>query len=657
MPKNIGWYGTLAEFEAQTIDSLIGGFSSTSRFGSIEQRQIIAWQESLEWLKAAAVQLSRETPESADWGLALEYEIPRRGSRIDAVVVAAGAVIPIEFKSRSADSGAQRQAEDYGLELADFHRGSRGLTVAPILCAGEASLSVSQLHNVPTSKVVNLSTCPPNQLADVIASLAKHYKSTNSFATTPDEWVKSKYEPTPTIVEAATALYAGHSVEDLTQSDSSAEQLLATQSAIQNEITHSRSNSQKTICFITGVPGAGKTLAGLNVVNTIADTEATFLSGNGPLVRILQEALAEDHSQRNDTTKSEARRQSSTFVTNVHRWLDEYVDNAPNRVPLESVVVFDEAQRAWTREHSKRKFGRDASEPEMMLSVMDRHPDWSLIVALVGGGQEINTGEAGLGEWGRALESRFQHWRIAVSPELLEGGVITAGSTLFESVPEYAQAQLSINKSLHLSVSSRSFRTTKLNSWVEAVLEADATLAREIASDMDNFPLAVTRNLTQCRTWLRNHTRGLRKSGLVATSGARRLRPHGIDVTLRLEAVDWFLRDKDDVRSSDYLELAATEFDIQGLELDWIGLCWGGDVRYENDGWTLKQFRGTRWANITRPDARLYARNKYRVLLTRAREGLIVWVPSGSLSDPTRSPDIYDSTYDFLVSAGMKQID
>jgi len=606
---------------------------------------------------SAVGQLTSENHETADWGLILEYEIPRRGYRIDAVVIAYGVIIPIEFKSSSADSASQRQAEDYGLELADFHGGSRGLTIAPILCAGDALLSISKLNRVPTSKVVSLSMCPPDNLRTVISSLARHYRTGQGITITLDQWVESKYEPTPTIVEAATALYAGHAVEELTQSDSSAEQLLATQSAIQSEIDHSRSTGQKTICFITGVPGAGKTLAGLNVVNTVADTETTFLSGNGPLVRILQEALATDHSRRNGTTKSESRRRSSTFVTNVHRWLDEYVDDSPDSLPLEHVVVFDEAQRAWSREHSKRKFGRDASEPEMMLSVMDRHPDWSLLVALVGGGQEINTGEAGLGEWGRALEANFQHWRIAVSPELLEGGEVTAGSTLFESVPDYAQKQLSVNKALHLSVSSRSFRTTKLNSWVEAVLDGNADAASGIASQMSNFPLAVSRNLDQCRKWLRDHARGLRTSGLVATSGARRLRPSGIDVTLRLEAVDWFLRDKDDVRSSDYLELAATEFDIQGLELDWIGLCWGGDVRYDNGGWLLKQFRGTKWSNINRPDAQVYARNKYRVLLTRAREGLIIWVPPGSTSDPTRSPDIYDSTFDFLVNAGMERIE
>jgi hypothetical protein len=657
MATNIGWHGSLREFREQDTDSLVGVLTSASRFNSIEREQVGAWRESLGWLSIAVSQLMSEATESTDWGLILEYEIPRRGYRIDAVVIADGVIIPIEFKSSSADLRSQRQAEDYGLELADFHRGSRGLIVAPILCAGEAHLSISRHNKVPESKVVSLSMCPPDGLRKVIYSLAKHYRDSQAITIKPKQWVESKYEPTPTIVEAATALYAGHKIEDLTQSDSSAKQLLATQYAIRSEIEYSKSTGQKTICFITGVPGAGKTLAGLNVVNAVADTEATFLSGNGPLVRILQEALAVDHSRRNGTTKSESRRRSSTFVTNVHRWLDEYVDDSPDSLPLEHVVVFDEAQRAWSREHSKRKFDRDASEPEMMLSVMDRHPDWSLLVALVGGGQEINTGEAGLGEWGRALEAKFQHWRIAVSPELLEGGEVTAGSTLFDSVPEYAQEKLSVNKALHLSVSSRSFRTTKLNSWVEAVLDGNADSASKIASQMSNFPLAVSRDLDQCRKWLRDHARGLRTSGLVATSGARRLRPYGIDVTPRLEARDWFLRDKDDVRSSDYLELAATEFDIQGLELDWVGLCWGGDLRYDNYKWLRKQFRGTKWSNINTSDAQVYALNKYRVLLTRAREGLIIWVPPGSASDPTRSADIYDPTYDFLVNAGMERIE
>jgi len=288
-----------------------------------------------------------------------------------------------------------------------------------------------------------------------------------------------------------------------------------------------------------------------------------------------------------------------------------------------------------------------------MFAAMDRHDDWAVIVALVGGGQEINTGEAGLAEWGRALEENYPHWKIAISPELLEGSPATASTQLFSEVPANLEANITVEGNLHLSVSQRAFRTTRLNSWVEAVLNGDSTEAQSIASGLGNYPLAITRDLETAREWLRRHARGLRKAGLVAPSGARRLRPHGINVSEQIEAADWFLKDKSDVRSSDYLELVATEFDIQGLELDWIGLCWGADMRREHGTWAYWQFRGSKWQTTRSEDPRRYAMNRYRVLLTRGREGLIVWIPEGDPGDPTRSPEYYDETYEYLVSCGL----
>jgi hypothetical protein len=410
------------------------------------------------------------------------------------------------------------------------------------------------------------------------------------------------------------------------------------------------------ICFITGVPGAGKTLAGMNVVNSVHGGSATFLSGNGPLVSILREALALDHSSRKGVRIGEARHRSGTFVTNVHRWLDEYIDRSPDRVPLEQVVVFDEAQRAWSREHSKRKFKRDESEPAMVLQVMNRHSDWAVVVALVGGGQEINTGEAGLAEWGRALDLSFNNWKVAISPELLEGSPSTSGTKLFEQLPKNFERRLTIDAGLHLSVSIRTFRTTQLNSWVEAVLGGNTDEASNIARRMPNYPLRVTRDLEACREWLRSKARGLRRAGLVASSGARRLRPLGLNVSERFDEADWFLKGKSDIRSSDYLELAATEFAIQGLEIDWSGLCWGGDLRRTEHGWQFLQFRGTAWIRVTAEDDRRFILNRYRVLMTRAREGLIIWVPLGDSRDPTRAPSVYDPTYEYLRKCGMKPI-
>jgi hypothetical protein len=380
--------------------------------------------------------------------------------------------------------------------------------------------------------------------------------------------------------------------------------------------------------------------------------KATYLSGNGPLVRILREALARDQHGRGGTTLSEARRRSSTFVTNVHRWLDEYIDRAPDQAPLERLAVFDEAQRAWSRGHSKLKFDRDVSEPEMIPTAIDRHPDWAVVVALVGGGQEINTGETGLSGWGRALETNFRHWRVAVSQDLLAGQETAVGSMLFETTPQYLGPQLTKDPDLHLSVSQRSYRTTHLNEWVEALLANKPTEAASIAAELENYRFGVTRDLGAARNWLRSHARGFRRAGLVASSGARPLRPHGI----RFDEAGWFLRDASDVRSSDFLELASTEFAIQGLELDWIGVCWGGGFRRSDKNWMFKRFVVSKWQNVNNHNVRNFVLNPYRVLLTRAGESLIVWGPQCSSDDQTRDPERYDEAFEYLKDAGMKEV-
>ncbi len=285
-----------------------------------------------------------------------------------------------------------------------------------------------------------------------------------------------------------------------------------------------QSRNSKAICFVTGIPGAGKTLAGLDAVHSFAEGQATFLSGNGPLVKVLRTSLAENLVADQKIKKEEANRRASTFITNVHKWLDEYIDNNPDQIPQENVVVFDEAQRAWNREHSFTKFRRDASEADMILRVMDRRKDWALIVALVGGGQEINTGEAGLSEWGRSLSDRSMNWKIGISPELLEGDSSTAGSQLFNKIPERLSSEMLIDEDLHLSVGQRSFRTTFLTDWIEAVLNGNSVDANRLFESIGDFPVLLTRNLKLAKEWLRNNTKGFRRNVLIASSGARRLR-------------------------------------------------------------------------------------------------------------------------------------
>ena len=341
-----------------------------------------------------------------------------------------------------------------------------------------------------------------------------------------------------------------------------------------------------------------------------------------------------------------------TFIQNVHRFIDAYFAE-PTKVPVDKVVVFDEAQRAWDAAQSQRKFGRAFSEPEILLEVMDRQPDWAVVVALVGGGQEINRGEAGLSEWGRALETRFQHWDVLVSPELKVGSHST-GSCLFAKLP--TGLQISEDESLHLKVNLRSYKADVFSEFVDAVLRLDAEKARGLAGRLETFPLVMTRDIAEARAWLRGHQRGYRRIGLVASSGGRRLRAHGLDVSADLDVENWFLNSAEDVRSSYYLEVPATEFGIQGLELDWTGVCWGGDLHPLDGRWVCRAFRGTRWLQVRDELTRQYVVNKYRVLLTRAREGCVIWVPPGDRTDPTRPSEVYDRVAEYLEKCGVKKL-
>jgi hypothetical protein len=492
----------------------------------------------------------------------------------------------------------------------------------------------------------------PLKLVECLA----RYRGVGGVLIDPARWDSSDYTPTPTIIEAAQELYAGKNVREISRSHSGIENLTRTTDSVIGAIEEAKTVGRKRICFITGVPGAGKTLAGLNIVHNKELHEGdlgVFLSGNVPLVRVLTEALARDAAARLGQPREQARRRVETFIQNVHRFIETYYSD-PAQVPVDRVVVFDEAQRAWNAAQAGRKFNRECSEPETLLEIMDRHSDWSVIVALIGGGQEINRGEAGLSEWGRALAGRFPHWQILVSPDL-KAGVHATGACLFEELPE-GVAVLE-NRSLHLSVNLRSYKAEVLSQFVEAVLYLDQERARELSGGLKDYPIVLTRDLDLAKGWLRERCRGLRRVGLVASSGGRRLRAHGLDVTTELDVENWFLNGPDDVRSSHYLEVPATEFGVQGLELDWTGVCWGGDLHPKAGRWNCRAFRGTRWQQIRDPEMNRYIVNKYRVLLTRAREGVVIWVPPGDRSDPTRPPEIYDCVADYLDRCGIASLD
>lgn len=476
------------------------------------------------------------------------------------------------------------------------------------------------------------------------------------------EWLASGYQPTPTIIEAAQALYQSHSVDEIARSDAGAQNLSRTRDCISRIIDRSSRERRKAICFVTGVPGAGKTLAGLSIAATRAqersDEHAVFLSGNGPLVTVLREALARDEAARKGIKKSDARRKVSSFIQNIHHFRDEALKRSDP--PYERVAVFDEAQRAWTREQASRfmrtKRGHarfEVSEPEFLISVMDRHKDWCTVVCLIGGGQEINTGEAGLREWLSALRDRFPQWDVYISDQIEVGGYVTDKASL----ELLRRLHVCKQRELHLSVSMRSFRAEALSRFIGHILDNRPEDARRAYAEIEErYPIFLTRELDAARSWLRQKARGSERYGLVASSGAYRLRPEGVSVRAKIDVSNWFLSDRLDVRSSLYLEDVATEFDIQGLELDWVGVCWDADFRYAERNWCFHSFRGTKWQRVGQEERRLYLKNAYRVLLTRARQGMVVFVPKGDKSDPTRLPAFYDQTYAFLKDCGLVEL-
>jgi len=473
------------------------------------------------------------------------------------------------------------------------------------------------------------------------------------------KWQLGGYRPTPTIIEAATALYNGHAVAEISRSDAGGADLHRTSQTISNLISDARANSYKVVCFITGVPGAGKTLIGLNVATQHFDKDkdmySVFLSGNGPLVQILQEALARDKVSRERAAgrtvkKSVARSEVKMFIQNVHHYRDDCLrDPTP---PVDHVALFDEAQRAWnldqTSKFMRQKKGQPEfhqSEPEFLLSCIDRHPDWGVVVCLVGGGQEINTGEAGISEWIAALNRSFPKWHVHIS-DRLHDAEFGAGEVLKELE---TRDNVHYDSRLHLSVSMRSYRAEHVSHLVKQVLDLDELGAKEtLAKIGDRYPIVITRDLSKAKTWLRNKARGSERYGIVVSSAATRLKPLAIDVRFKPDPIHWFLAGKDDVRSSYYLEDVSTEFDIQGLELDWVCVTWDADFRHSADGWGHHSFRGNRWERINKPDRRTYLKNAYRVLLTRARQGMVIVVPQGDPADPTRDPSFYDPTFEYL---------
>ena len=687
--------GTLCEFYHG--DALTTTRDAWAREIEILQRELMTWKES-------------------GGQIIFEYDIPRLGKRIDAVLLLRGIVFCLEFKvgeSKIHEADID-QVLDYALDLKNFHKFSQDKRIVPILIATKYPSTSSVIQaSVYDDGVVNPLVTGEAGISTLISDVLVRYP-----AETPinPNWIISPYAPTPTIIEAARTLYESHSVENITRHEADSVTTDRTIGYILDVIHRSKEKGEKSICFVTGVPGAGKTLVGLDVAvkqtyqgsdHPIEDEGAVYLSGNGPLVAVLNEALARDNYQkcheRGESKKiTDSRREVGKFIQIIHRYRDNMLAKIKNPVEngrleidpekaikmqsagygeVEHVAIFDEAQRSWTHkrlaDYLKRggTYGNKlkvpnfpVSEAAFLIWSLDQREDWATIVCLVGGGQEINTGEAGISEWIRALNETFTHWKVYISPQLTESEYAEGKvNELLADNPTVIYAE-----SLHLGVSLRSYRAEKLSAFVHALLAIDPK-AESIYSEIQaNYPIILTRDMEKARRWLHKKVRGTERTGVLITKESARYKPLGIHVLQSSDenAVHWFLDDKVDTRSSNYLEDAATEIQVQGLELDYTCLLWDADMRYDNGKWRYYRFsRNTEWGEIkpdteTKQEQMKYMLNAYRVLLTRARAGMIICVPegnshktnSGFWEDSTSLPEFYDGTYQYLKSLGLEEI-
>ncbi|SEK67324.1 DUF2075 family protein [Pseudobutyrivibrio ruminis] len=702
--------GSFEEFLNETEESILGTICQNYH-GDIGTTSRNAWVDEISIMKNIISEF--RVPNSQ---IIFEYDIPRLGKRIDVVLLLKGIIFCLEFKvgEKHILEADVDQVLDYALDLNNFHKYSQNKVIVPILVATKHNGASSVIQpSGYTDRVMNPLMTGTEGLYSLISMALNSFPKEEAIN---EKWINSPYAPTPTIIEAARSLYENHSVEDITRHEADKVYTDRTIAYVLDVIHKSKAKGEKSICFVTGVPGAGKTLVGLDVAvkqtyqggdSPVDDEGAVYLSGNGPLVAVLTEALARDNYEKckalnKKKTKTDSKREVGKSIQMIHRYRDNMLHKIKNPVEngkleidpekaerndtagfgeVEHVAIFDEAQRAWTHERLAAYLKRGGtygnklkvpnfpvSEAAFLIWSLDQREDWATIICLVGGGQEINTGEAGISEWINAINEHFPYWKVYISPMLTE--------------PEYAEGKVNellevnnnvtFSEDLHLKVSLRSYRAEKLSAFVHSVLTFNPNAKNIYEEIKDNYPIVLTRDMDKAREWLHKKVRGTERTGVLVTKEAARFKPLAIHIleTGDENAVHWFLEDKDDTRSSNYLEDAATEIQVQGLELDYTCLLWDADMRYDNGKWRYYRFNGsTKWIERTgksekEQEQMKYMLNAYRVLLTRARAGMVICVPkgnsnmtpSGFYEDNTRLPEFYDGTYEYLKSVGLMEI-
>lgn len=651
-------------FIADDADSILGKLVRFSFESNNDQRD--AW---INQIKHLQVKLSDS---HCTGNIIFEYDIVRLGKRIDVILLIKHMVFSLEFKNGATLYKARdaEQAEDYALDLKNFHKESENLYVCPILVATEADERNNRIDVYPDKQVM-LQYANKENLMSCISNVYEMYGSDEELDF--EKWYNSQYCPTPTIIEAAIETYISNTVAEIAHSEAGQEDIDKCENEIHNIIKYAKENNKKCICFVTGVPGAGKTLVGLNLTSkTMSEDEnnkAVYLSGNGPLVEVLREALIKNSIERKSykdikdkkEIKKTAKIAVQAFIQAAHAFRKQYILDA-NDIPVENVIIFDEAQRCWNKEKlstwTKNKINKDIdmSEPQCFIDIMNRRKDWAVMICLVGLGQDIYDGEVGINEWFNSIIKNYPDWDLYYSSEIFRQ--IEDLNIDKDLLTGYKNAYR--RDALHLSTSIRSFRSEELSELVDELLAGNSSRVRDLYKKIINdYPIYVTRDIKKAKQWARDKVRGSQRCGVIACSSAQRLKPEGIYVPTDIDAVNWFLAPKEDLRSSNAMEIVASEFKVQGLEIDYSVVCWDADLRRVNETWEYYSFKGTKWNKRNKKEQQRYLLNAYRVLLTRARQGMIIFIPEGEDPelDVTRNKEYYNGVYTYLVvECGLKEI-
>jgi hypothetical protein len=589
--KTHGWSGSVRTFLDQpqsliehSLESHLQGLLGFNAAGS----QVEAWLEEIEVLKRVFRDLSISKPSSLEWSIVLEYELPLEGGRRpDVIVLGPNKIYVLEFKQ---DPVLQRSSLDqvaaYARDLAEYHSESHGVEVLPLLVPTR-TVDKSEIRDV-------VSVLSPDKIAPFLDA------ASDEAPINLEKWLDGDYAPLPTLIAAAKMIFSNERLPAIKRAESYG---VAKAVLRLREIARTTEfNSERALAFVSGVPGAGKTLVGLQFVyeESNQDSQAVFLSGNGPLVEVLRDAL-----------------KSKAFVSDLHAFIKSY--GTTSKIPKQHIIVFDEAQRAWDASNMMIKKGVAYSEPELLVAIGERIPNWTALVGLIGHGQEIHTGEeAGISGWFEAIESKHavSDWKVYSPPRFSK------------SFPNHSITEC---EELDLNHSLRSKQAEYLHDWVQSLLSGQLSEASKISQRIwiQNFPIFISRDLEDAKQYVTQRFEGEagKRYGIIASSKDRILPKYGINngfhETKQVKNAKWYNNNLGEPGSCCNMEEVVTEFGCQGLELDMAIVAWGNDYLWDGSGWQMRKMR----TRIPQQDPHQLRMNSYRVLLTRSREGLVIFIP------------------------------